>query len=273
MGGKYLDLNWGRLWFYESSGRGPAVLLLHANSLSALSFQRQLESPLGKRYRLVALDFPGHGCSAPSVRPDETYCLPGYARVVAEAISALSLPAPILVGNSLGGFVALEAMANGVTSQGLMLVDTHPLGKPPKFEDAFLPHPAMSIALNETWSEDELECVLGANFSSGVHTYPNTFREDLRRTDGRARLNLFASIVAGRYTDQIEALRALDAPIAAVMGENDQTVNRAYFTRLGIPTLWRGGVETIPAAGHVPQWEQPVVFNELLEAFILNCLA
>ena len=261
-----------RVWFCESSAERPAVLLLHANSLSGSSFQRQIESPLGGRYRLVAIDLPGHGRSASAVRPEETYCLPGYAQVVAEVIRELSLSRPVIVGNSLGGFVALEALANGVKSAGLMLVDTPPLGKPPKFEEAFLPHPAMSVGLNETWSEEEFDCVLKANFSPKVNSYPDAFRADLRRTDGRARSNLLGSIAEGQYSNQLDTLRTMGVPLAIVMGQDDQTVNRDYFTQLEMPTLWRGRLETIPGAGHVPQWEQPALFNDVLEAFLLDCL-
>jgi pimeloyl-ACP methyl ester carboxylesterase len=35
-----------------------------------------------------------------------------------------------------------------------------------------------------------------------------------------------------------------------------------------MPTLWRGAVQTIPGAGHAPQWETPEAFDALLAAFI-----
>jgi pimeloyl-ACP methyl ester carboxylesterase len=38
-----------------------------------------------------------------------------------------------------------------------------------------------------------------------------------------------------------------------------------------MPTLWRGAVQSIPDAGHIPQWEQAETFNALLGAFVNDC--
>ena len=51
-------------------------------------------------------------------------------------------------------------------------------------------------------------------------------------------------------------------------GAEEQLVNGAYFASLTMPTLWRGAVQTIPGAGHAPQWETPQAFDALLEAFV-----
>ena len=51
-------------------------------------------------------------------------------------------------------------------------------------------------------------------------------------------------------------------------GDEEQLVNRRYFDSVAMPTLWRGAVQTIPDAGHMPQWEMPEAFNALIEAFV-----
>jgi pimeloyl-ACP methyl ester carboxylesterase len=38
-------------------------VLIHGNSSSSRAFSRQLDGPMGKRFRLVAVDLPGHGAS------------------------------------------------------------------------------------------------------------------------------------------------------------------------------------------------------------------
>ena len=63
-------------------------------------------------------------------------------------------------------------------------------------------------------------------------------------------------------------MRDLKVPLAVLHGADEQLVNGHYFASLVMPTLWRGAVQTIPAAGHTPQWETPEAFDALIEAFI-----
>jgi pimeloyl-ACP methyl ester carboxylesterase len=53
----------------ESTGKGPAIVLLHGNSASSRAFSKQLDGPLGARFHLVALDLPGHGESEDAKDP------------------------------------------------------------------------------------------------------------------------------------------------------------------------------------------------------------
>jgi pimeloyl-ACP methyl ester carboxylesterase len=48
-----------RISYRESSGKDSAVVLVHGNSVSSRVFEPQLKSPLGEKYRLVAIDLPG----------------------------------------------------------------------------------------------------------------------------------------------------------------------------------------------------------------------
>ena len=63
-------------------------------------------------------------------------------------------------------------------------------------------------------------------------------------------------------------MRDLEAPLAVLHGAEEQLVNGAYYATLAMPTLWRGAVQTIPGAGHAPQWETPQAFDALLAAFL-----
>lgn len=51
-------------------------------------------------------------------------------------------------------------------------------------------------------------------------------------------------------------------------GAQEQLINGGYFDTLTMPTLWRGNVQVIADAGHLPQWEQPERFDALLDAFV-----
>ena len=58
-----IDTPNGAIAVHHSAGRGPAVALIHGNSSSSRAFARQVDGPLGQRFRLVAIDLPGHGAS------------------------------------------------------------------------------------------------------------------------------------------------------------------------------------------------------------------
>ena len=68
---------------YESEGTGRPIVLIHGNSSSSRVWSKQLEGSLGKKYRLIAIDLPGHGDSAPAPDPEKDYSAAGYSACIA----------------------------------------------------------------------------------------------------------------------------------------------------------------------------------------------
>ena len=111
MNAKKVTAGGQQIAYYESSGTGPAVMLIHGNSASSQTFKAQVMGKFGQKYRVVAMDLPGHGESDQAVAPEKTYHMPGYAAVVAGVAQKLGLTGGVFVGWSLGGHVVLEAHA------------------------------------------------------------------------------------------------------------------------------------------------------------------
>ena len=107
-------------------------------------------------------------------------------------------------------------------------------------------------------------------FAPGVSVSQTPFITDVLRTDGRARVGLAASLQQSGYRDEVEIVTNLSIPLAILHGKKEQLVNGTYFSKLTIPTLWQNKVQVIVDAGHVPHWEQPDIFNMLLEQFIMS---
>ena len=105
--------------------------------------------PLGERFRLVAVDLPGHGASD-DARDRSAYSLPGHARAVRAVVDALQLGDAVFVGWSLGGHVALEMAPELRQARGFVIFGTPPLAFPPARE-AFLPHPTMRLIFSEAY--------------------------------------------------------------------------------------------------------------------------
>src|SRR3954451_15273201 len=86
-------------------GRGPDMLLLHGLGATKASFF-DTAAALSRHYRVHALDLPGFGGSSkPAIAP---YGAPYAARAVVGTMDALNISRAHLVGNSMGGRVAIE---------------------------------------------------------------------------------------------------------------------------------------------------------------------
>lgn len=123
--------------YYESSGTGPGVMLIHGNSASSQTFKEQVMGEFGQKYRVVAMDLPGHGESEQAADPAKTYHMPGYAAVVAEVAQKLGLTDGVFVGWSLGGHIVLEAVKLLPDAAGFVIFGTPPLAFPPDMDNAF----------------------------------------------------------------------------------------------------------------------------------------
>src|SRR3954451_3750472 len=86
-------------------GEGPDLLLLHGLGSTKASFF-ETAAALSRHYRVHALDLPGFGGSSkPAIAP---YGAPYAARAVVGTMDALNISRAHLVGNSMGGRVAIE---------------------------------------------------------------------------------------------------------------------------------------------------------------------
>ena len=87
---------------------GPAILFIHGMAQSTLSFDRQINSDLGKRFRLVAFDLRGHGGSAKPWQASDYAGSKVWAADVAAVIETMNLQDVTIVGWSFGGYVAVS---------------------------------------------------------------------------------------------------------------------------------------------------------------------
>ena len=117
-------------------------------------------------------------------------------------------------------------------------------------------------------SEEEARTFATSFTAPGSALPLEPFVTDILRTDGAARAALLASVGEGRFADQVAIAGSLRQSLAILHGEGEQLVNLAYLQKLAVPSLWRGTVQVIPAAGHALHQEAPEPFTTLLEAFI-----
>ena len=249
----------------ETLGQGPPLVLLHGWALHS-GLWGPLVPRLARRFRVHAVDLPGHGHS-PVVDP---YTLDAVTRAVADAMRGEDAPLTVL-GWSLGGIVAMAwALAEPHRIARMVLVCTTP-----------------RFAVGADWP-DAMAAETLARFADELRV---AYRPTLQRflslqvqgsEHGRAALaamrhDLFtrgepAPVVLGRAlevlrsTDLRGRVPALTQPTLVVAGERDALTPVAASAWLA-EVLPNARHVPIAGAGHAPFLSHPDAFNAALDRF------
>lgn len=256
----------------ESGGSGPPVLLIHGNSSCKEIFRNQLDGPIGRRRRLIAIDLPGHGRSSDARNPRRSYSMPGYADMAVEVLDILGVNRFAVLGWSLGGHIGLEMFQRHAGMTGLLATGTPPV--PLSMEGmrrGFYLGDHMGLVAQETFSE--AEAIAFADATAGPKAPYEPFLLDaVRRCDGRARALMIGAVLAGWGTDQLRLAETLDRPLAIVSGADEPFINNDYLQSIRYANLWDGRVHVLPGLGHAVFWEAPQVFDPLFARFLDDVL-
>lgn len=114
----FVNTGSGRL-FYESRGRGKAVILIHAGRIDSRMWDRQLQT-FSEKYRVIRYDIKGYGKSdTPNTKFSDREDLHSL-------LGKLNIKAAHLIGSSNGGSVAIDfALAHPDMVASLVVVGTN----------------------------------------------------------------------------------------------------------------------------------------------------
>ena len=252
-----------------TAGEGPPLVLLHGDGDSGALWQWAMPALAGGD-QVYAPDLPGFGDSA---KPPVDYTPAFLEAVVGDLLDALGLERVTLVGNSLGGLVALRLALNAPERvAGLGLVDSAGLGRELSPVTAALTLPGLGElavawartpigALQRAWSRAALQ------FARPLAAPKAWFDEQVRlaRLPGFLEATLSSirasADVGGQREVLLDRLPELEIPTLVVWGVEDRVVP-AMHGRAAVGRLRRGELVLIPRCGHVPQVEQPGRFAE-----------
>jgi pimeloyl-ACP methyl ester carboxylesterase len=241
---------------FDEAGEGPAVVLLHAGVAERSMWAEHLPALAASGHRAIAVDLPGFG-AAP-----EGATAPWIE--VLRTMSELGIDRAVLVGNSLGGAVALRvAHAAPERVRALMLISA----PPPGFEP--------SEQLREAWRAEE-EAYERGDIDGAVAAVvaawtlpdaPEALREHIAAAQRRVYEHAAA---AGAYEEPPDplgedpsALTRLAMPVLALAGEWDMPDFREGAVALA-QTLPNAHDVLIAGAGHLAPLETPEVFRALM---------
>lgn len=257
----FAEVNGTKL-YYEVSGVGPPLVLVHGFSLDCRMWEPQV-APLGRRHRLIRYDARGFGRSGlpsgPYTHADDLKALLGH----------LNIPVAAVCGLSKGGAIAAEfAIAYPDMVKALVLVDAiiwgidAPPGSPPMdlapiaraaraqgvdaARSLWLRHPLFAPAMERPEAARALSAIVAGY--SGWHWLN-------RDTD------LPFEPPAGKR------LASIKAPTLALVGDRDLPLflHVADTVAKEVPGARK---IVIPGAGHTANMEAPEVVNPLVLEFL-----
>jgi len=94
--------------YVERSGIGEPIVLIHGMGSAATTW-RPLTPHLHKHFEVIAVDLPGHGHTP--LDPHQPMDPASLAELVVRTLDELAIDRAHIVGNSLGGWIAMEIAA------------------------------------------------------------------------------------------------------------------------------------------------------------------
>ncbi len=112
---------YGSTIFYQVTGSGTPLLLIHGYPLSGALFQYQ-QTALASHFEVITLDLPGFGRSTAPVGFGSTAL---YARYALALLDHLGISKAIIGGHSMGGIITQEIYREAPERfAGMILIDT-----------------------------------------------------------------------------------------------------------------------------------------------------
>jgi pimeloyl-ACP methyl ester carboxylesterase len=253
--GAFVELPNVKLWVADSGGNGDPIILLHANTGTSASWQKQVPALKQAGYRVIAIDRPGWGKS--TVREGVT------PLSVAEDLDALAdqlrLDKFHLIGTAGGGYIALDYAA----------------WRPQRLRSLVLAATGLGLQ-----GDAEAETFRNAAAIPGFDRQPPEVREMSPSYRGlkpqgvaqwkeiEAHAKQPGAVDLPLHTPNTDAkIATITTPTLVIAGDVDLT------TPSGAIRLWAKHLKAydwllIPEAGHAVAWEQPEAFNQGVVAFL-----
>lgn len=245
---------------YAEQGNKEAlpVILLHGYSDSSFSYSRVMLL-MDARYRVFALDQRGHG---ESDRPVSGYKFADFASDVLKFMDAKNLSKAILVGHSMGSFVAQHIAVNA----------------PERVDKLILIGSAATIHNNvvldlqkEVGSlEDPVPIDFIREFQSGTvfQKLPDAFFDRVIDESKKLPARVWREAMKGMLAaDSKSELGKIKAPTLILWGDKETIFSRSEQDAL-LSAIPDSSLKVYEDVGHNPHWEKPKIFVKDVEKFL-----
>ena len=256
--------------FYEDTGDGPVVLLIHGHSLDLRMWKYQVSALVDMGYRVVRYDVRGHGRTNV---PPTGYTWDNYSQDLAELLDVLDITGSAnLIGLSMGGGIALRfAMDHPKSVRSLALVDSTLPGftLSEEFSSEIV---ALRDAVRAEGAKAAFERLwLPHSLFDGLRKHPDKFAEAEDMIAGFQAAEYLEAAEMPEYVqlDLAARLGEVTVPTLVVIGEDDLP-DLGLIAEILASTIPDARFEVIADCGHVPPMEDPASFNRILMQFLAS---
>ena len=240
------------------------MLLLHGYPLNNAMWAPQY-SDLYDLARIIAPDFPGHGSSDPI---EEDYPIALLARQCLDLLDGLGITQPIIVGGlSMGGYVALELYRQAPERiKGMILAatthtaDTVAIQSIRESQATQIRHGRLPTLIDETLPKLFSPTTLEEN--QELVTY---IRDVMGHTDPQGAIGSLRAMKT--RPDSTKTLASISVPTLVIHGEDDQLIPTEAAQSMA-KLIPNAELHILPDAGHLPNLEQPDIFNDIVASFL-----
>jgi pimeloyl-ACP methyl ester carboxylesterase len=261
-----VDLAGTAVHYYEGQGPAdvPTLVLLHGYGDSSHTWYQMLLPLVRELGRILVPDLPGLGFSPLPPHRDHL-TLAEYSALLREFCARIAGDGCVLVGQSLGGALALRLAGNrgkgsGDLLAGLIAID--PAGAPMTREELEALRVAFSVP-----DRAATRALLARVFTGSSWTY-RLFENDLRAVLRSHSLQKLLASVQPSDCLTAEEMAAIRCPLLLLWGESERLLPASFldFYRAHLPPS--GRLEVVPGWGHAPQMEHPDELRAKVEAFV-----
>jgi len=250
---------------YSDQGKGTPLVFIHAFPLSKVMWQPQVDA-LEDFYRVITIDLRGHG-ESDTVLWNDT--LDNYAADVIDLLDDFGISQAIFIGLSMGGYVLFSIYRNYANRvKAMVLADTRAQSDS---EEGKAGRRSMAqIAFNDGASAIADLMLPKLLTPSTMKHHPKIVEQVRQMILQTPTAGIIVDLMAmAARPDSTDLLRTISCPTLVIVGEEDQAtpVAESQYLTNRIPN---STLVTIPAAGHLSNYEQPAAFNQALQTFLDN---
>lgn len=254
--GRYVELPGVKLWITDTGGTGTPVVLLHANTGTAASWETQAAAFSRDGFRVIAFDRRGWGKSLgdPATGPQ-----PGSIAGDLDALADyLKLGMFHLVGVAGGGFAALDYAAWHPERLRSLVV----AASTGQFSENEMRDITARVEIPDLRKQPAVYREVGPSYRAGN---PAGTRRWIEIEDHSQQPGAPAQPL--RTPNTFAKLAAVTMPVLVMAADADLLAPPALM-RAWAAHLAHAEFATVPDSGHSIAWEQPEIFNDKVLTFI-----
>ncbi len=244
---------------YEITGSGDPIVLVHGLG-SASTVWKPIRPSLERDFTVITVDLPGHGKSTYSKgQPMDPHSLALY---VSEQMSAIGFETFHLVGNSLGGWVALE-LTSAFPEQVKSLTALAPAGLWLNPYNARYPGTALLRFLARNTSKLaptalHFESARRIGFSEVSPRWKQlSYETCLDATNAMSGAIGYFPAWDGMLMKRFDSSISDEIPVTIIFGDTDRTLPATTCQEKSLaPSHARWII--FPETGHAPMWDSPI---------------